>query len=116
MNLNFDNNWRRALLLSSSVDYDTDTRAEYIVLDRSKLHTDLKKFCASNWEKYAFDYDTYSMLLWPLHDNIKADEIVDKINKRYPKCASVLKVAPTEAHNLNFNSSLDFTENNEYIK
>jgi len=31
-------------------------------------------------------------------------------------CASVLKVAPTEAHNLNFNSSLDFTENNEYIK
>ena len=108
-NLKFGTNWRRILLLQKSASIDADVPVQYIKLDEARLPCKLGRFCSDNWEDYGFDYDTYSFLLWSLDDSRSAKDVVSALNKKYPKCASVIIKTPAEAHGLEF-TDLTFDE------
>jgi len=103
MNLNLDNNWRRVLLLTKQADRNIDQPVSYILLDKNNLPCSIQKFCEQFSYEYSFDYDTESKYIWPLHDNIQASELVNILNKDFPKCAQLINKAPSSVHNLNFN-------------
>jgi len=89
MTLSFDNNWRRTFLLTQ--DEDLDREADYIVLDLSKLPMSFERFCNLYSEKYKFDYDLNSLLIWPIHDFLSINRLKDSLNKLYPNCASIVR-------------------------
>ena len=107
MNLSFDNNWRRVLLMTKQADRNIDRPVSYIVLDKSKLPCTIKKFCQQFSYDLGFDYDLTSEVLWPIHDNISAVKLAEDLNKTFPKCASVTEKIPSKVHSLNFNDDLD---------
>ncbi|MFA5398077.1 MAG: hypothetical protein WC346_18840 [Methanogenium sp.] len=103
MKLNFDNNWRRTLLLTKQSDKDIDKPVEYIKLDSSKLPCSFKKFCEQFSYDYQFDYDLSGNVLWPIRDTISINSLQSSLNKDFPKVASVINKKPSHIHNLSFN-------------
>ena len=104
-NLQFDSNWRRALLLQGSSEEDVDRAAEYILLDEEKLSEKIEKFCEKYSFMLGFDYDPYSYLIWPMHDSVSSKELIKSLNNMFPKCASMIRKTLVEAHGLVFISS-----------
>lgn len=107
MNLNFDNNWRRTLLLTNQSDRDIDQPTPYVVLDKTKLPCSFKKFCEKYAYDYKFDYDIRNKVIWPLNDTALADTLVTSLNEDFPKIASVINKKPSVVHNLSFNDFED---------
>ena len=107
MNLNFDNNWRRTLLLTKQADRNIDQPISYIVLDNSKLPCSFKKFCEQFSYDYGFDYDIDSKVLWPSSDDVSVHNLISSLNKDFPKTASVINKKPSVVHNLSFNDFED---------
>ena len=103
-NLKFDSNWRRTLLLktSSGNSIDIDSITEYISLNTRFLPEKLDKFCKKYSFDFGFDYDPYSYLVWPMHDEITSSELSVVLNNSFPKCANVVKKTLVEAHGLVF--------------
>ena len=103
MKLNFDNNWRRTLLLTKQSDRNVDKPISYIILDQDKLPCSFRKFCEQFSYDYKFDYDLSSKVLWPSNDNIPIQELVSSLNLTFPKTASLTSKKPSIVHNLSFN-------------
>ena len=103
MKLNFDNNWRRTLLLTKQSDRNIDKPIEYINLNQDKLPCSFRKFCEQFSYDYKFDYDLSSKLLWPSNDNVPIQELLSSLNQTFPTTASLIQKKPSTAHNLSFN-------------
>ena len=103
MKLNFDNNWRRTLLLTKQSDRNIDKPIEYINLNQDKLPCSFRKFCEQFSYDYKFDYDLSSKLLWPSNDNIPIQELLSSLNQTFPTTASLIQKKPSIVHNLSFN-------------
>ena len=101
MNLNFDNNWRRALLLTQETDRDIERPVSYVILDKNKLPCPITKFCSQFFYEYGFDYDSGGYI-WPSNDSTSCQILAEKLNQTFPKCASIVDKAPIIIHNLNF--------------
>lgn len=114
----FDNNWRRALLLTKQSAHDVEMPTEYVALDDRKLpkvskkKTDngINKFCARNAFEYGFDYDPFSFLVWPIQDNVTASALAASLNETFPGVARVIKKTPVEAHGLTFSNEREELE------
>ena len=105
MKLNFDNNWRRTLLLTKQSDRNIDKPTEYIKLTSSKLPCSFKKFCEQFSYDYQFDYDLSSNVLWPSQDSISIISLQASLNRDFPKIASIINKKPSAVHNLSFNET-----------
>jgi hypothetical protein len=108
MNLNFDNNWRRTLLLTKQADRNIDQPISYVILDSSKLPCSFSKFCQQFAYDYGFDYDIENKVIWPSNDTSSIHNLVASLNKDFPKTASIVNKKPSSAHNLSFNDIDDF--------
>jgi len=108
MDLSFDNNWRRVLLMTKQADRDIDQPVFYITLNPKKLPCTFQKFCEQFSYDYQFDYDITSKVLWPLNDTTVIHNLVSSLNKDFPKSASLIINKPSIIHNLNFNDLEDF--------
>lgn len=97
---NFEHNWRRLFLITKESSHDIDTPVAYVSLNPKKLPTKIAKFCEQNWEQFEFDYDPFSMLLWPLRDDVSARQLADSLNSKYPGCANIVMASPSEAHGI----------------
>lgn len=107
-NLSFGNNWRRELLLRREATLDDlEEVCDYVTLDESKLPTKIRAFCEARWGDYGFDYDTTTLLLWPVNDTTKPKELVARLNKDYPNCAKIVKKSVSDAHNVSLMWSSD---------
>jgi hypothetical protein len=102
MNLNFDNNWRRTLILTNEADRNIDTPIPYIILDTNNLPCSFKKFCEQFSYEYAFDYDISSKVIWPSNDKVSSIVLVDTLNSTFSKIASIITKKPSNVHNLSF--------------
>jgi hypothetical protein len=107
MNLNFDNNWRRTLLLTNQSDRDVDQPISYVILDKTELPCSFKKFCEKYAYDYKFDYDIHNKVVWPLNDNTPTNILVTSLNNDFPKIASIITKKPSIIHNLSFNDFED---------
>jgi hypothetical protein len=108
MNLNFDNNWRRTLLLTKQSNKDLDIPASYVILKVSNLPCTFNKFCEQFAYEYKFDYDVNNKVLWPDNDKTPISVLADTINNDFPKTASVIKKPPYIIHNLSWSDLEDF--------
>lgn len=108
MNLSFDNNWRRVLLLTKQADRNLDQPVSYVLLDQKKLPCSFQKFCEQFSYDYQFDYDSKGKVLWPSNDTTPVNELISSLNKDFPKSASLITKKPSIIHNLNFNDLEDF--------
>jgi hypothetical protein len=111
--LSLIHNWRRQLLLTHESSHDLDNPIEYVAIDAKYLPMKISKFCQEKWYSFGFDYDLSTQVLWPLEDSVSAQELADKINKKFTKAASVIKKPPIEAHNLDNDSLRLDIENSE---
>jgi len=117
------NNWRSSLLFSKLafrqddnliamlVAKDVYKPIEYIVLDASRL----RGKSTLNWAKdhfgeFGFDFDKYSVLLWPDNDATTASDVVQRINDVVPKFASIKMISPALAHGLDEVAALTFED------
>lgn len=105
--LNFDNNWRRTLLLTNQTDRNIDRPVPYIKLDNAKLPCSFKKFCEQFSYDYNFDYDLDSRLIWPVSDSANIQHLADNLNRTFSKVASIITKSPSSAHNLQFDDLED---------
>jgi hypothetical protein len=119
-------NWRSNLLFSKLAFRSDDSvitnlvlpdiykPAEYIVLDGNKLKgKSTLQWAKENFGQYGFDFDRYSMLLWPDDDSVPASVVVKKINSVIPKFASIRNISPALAHGLDETASLNFDDSYE---
>jgi len=106
--LSFDNNWRRVLLLTKQADRNLDQPVPYISLDSKKLPCSFQKFCEQFSYEYQFDYDPKGKVLWPSNDSTPISTLLSSLNKGFPKCASLIMKKPYVIHNLSFNDLEDF--------
>jgi len=111
--LSLVHNWRRQLLLTHESSHDLDNPIEYVALDVKKLPMKIARFCREKWYSFGFDYDLSTQVLWPLEDGVSAQELADRINKKFVKAASVIKKPPIEAHDLDNDSLRLDIENSE---
>ena len=99
-------NWRSSLLfsklsfceddniLSLVVAGDIYKPIDYVALDSSVLRNEsILEWAKEHFADFGFDFDKYSMLLWPMNDDIPAVEIATRINAVFPKLASVKKIS-----------------------
>ena len=116
-------NWRSSLLfsqlsfceddniLSLVVAGDIYKPIDYVALDSSVLRNEsILEWAKEHFADFGFDFDKYSMLLWPMNDDIPAVEIATRINAVFPKLASVKKISPALAHGLDEVSILTFDD------
>lgn len=108
MNLSFDNNWRRVLLLTKQADRNLDQPVPYIELNTKNLPCSFQKFCEQFSYDYQFDYDSKGKVLWPSNDSTPVSSLLSSLNKDFPKCASLITKKPSVIHNLSFNDLGDF--------
>jgi hypothetical protein len=106
-NLKFYGNWRRILLLGKSSSFDIDEPVEYIELDVHKIGMPIHKFCDDKWNELGFDFDPYSLYIWPVDDKVSALDLADQLNQRFANCARIVRRTPAEAHGLGNNLSLE---------
>ena len=103
--LSFENNWRRLLIMTKEASENAYSDAEYISLDESKLPMKVSKFCKAHWNEFGFDYDTYSYLLWSVNGDNDIKQLQARLNEKFPKCATIVKKTPMDAHGLEFNDN-----------
>lgn len=108
MQLSFDNNWRRVLLLTNQADRNLDQPVQYAVLNLKNLPCSFQKFCEQYSYDYQFDYDSKGEVLWPTDDNTPVSSLIFTLNNSFPKCASLITKKPSVIHNLSFNELEDF--------
>ena len=117
-------NWRSSLLFSKLafraddnllalvVAKDIYKPIDYIELDSNSLHGEsIFQWAKDHFAEFGFDFDKYSMLLWPMNDDLPAQVIVSRINDAFPKLASIKVVSPALAHGLDEVSTLNFDDN-----
>ena len=117
------NNWRSSLsfsklafqqddnLIATLIAKDVYKPVEYIVLDASRLRgQSTLTWVKSHFGEFGFDFDKYSMLLWPDNDAVSASEVVQHINAAIPKFASVKLISPALAHGLDEVAALTFDD------
>lgn len=123
------NNWRSTLLFSklafrqddssiaASLAVDNVYRpVEYIVLDPSKLRKqNTLAWAKDHFAEFGFDFDKYSMLLWPDDDAVPATVVVTAINASIPHFASVKMISPALAHGLDDVAPLSFDDGSSDI-
>jgi hypothetical protein len=116
-------NWRSSLMFSKLAFRQDDNliailaakdvykQVEYIVLDAGRLHGQSTLTWAKNhFGEFGFDFDKYSMLLWPDNDAVVASTIVQQINNVVPKFASIKMIPPALAHGLDEVAALTFDD------
>jgi len=78
-------------------------------MDGNALRGESKlEWAKNNFGEFGFDFDKFSMLLWPMNDAVSAKEIASRINASFPKLASIKVVSPALAHGLDEISALSF--------
>lgn len=96
-------------LIATLVAQDVYKPIEYIVLDPRRLRgKSTLNWAKNNFGDFGFDFDKYSMLLWPDDDAVPASDVVRRINTAVPKFASVKMISPALAHGLDETASLTF--------
>jgi len=116
-------NWRSSLLFSKLAFREDDNMIalivakdiykpiEYISLDGNALRGESTlQWAKENFAEFGFDFDKYSMLLWPMNDDIPTRDIVSRINTAFPKLASVKLISPALAHGLDEVATLNFDD------
>jgi hypothetical protein len=101
-NLFFDNNWRRALILTKQSNRDLDLEVPYIKLIAKKLPCSISDFCSKYAYEYAFDFDVTSKLIWPISDKHPIINLQASLEKEFPKTTEIVRISPIEAHGLCF--------------
>ena len=117
------NNWRSTLcfsklafrqddnMIATLLERDVYKPVEYIVLDADRLRgKSTLTWAKNNFGDFGFDFDKYSVLLWPDNDAIPASDVVQRINNVIPKFASIKMISPALAHGLDEVSSLTFDD------
>jgi hypothetical protein len=120
------NNWRSSLLFSKLAFHQDDNCIaaalavpmgdihhpwEYIVLDPIRLRgMNTTAWVKDNFAEFGFDFDKYSMLLWPDDDAVPASVVVKRINTAIPRFASIKLISPALAHGLDDIGPLSFDD------
>jgi hypothetical protein len=98
-------------LISLVVDKNVYKPIEYIALDGERIHgRKMLTWAKDHFASYGFDFDPYSMLLWPMSDDVPASVVASRINAAYPNLATIKVVSPALAHGLDEVASLSFDD------